>query len=115
MELNDIIGGQYYAAHYIGESHPTIIKALNDGSFKASLGLYPRNNEIQYRFITNNSFACSKDIRLATPQEVHWINCCVNNHNQFVEFDEAMLTFIDPSINYQQDTEYNNILIKLLS
>ena len=114
MQLEDIIGGQYYAAHYIGESHPTIIKALNDGSFKRSSGLYSRNQEIQYHFITDNSFACKEHIRLATPQEVHWINCCINNHNQFVEFDEAMLTFVEAT-NYQQDSEYNNLLIKLLT
>jgi len=114
MELNDIIGGKYYAAHYIGENHPTIIKALHDKSFRRSTGLYTRNKELQYRFIKSNSFECENHIRLATLEEGHWLSCCINN-DKYISYKEAMLTFVDKSINYQQDPEYNNILIKLLT
>lgn len=114
MELNDIIGGKYYAAHYTGESHPTIIKALHDGSFRSSTGLYTNSSRLQYYFAKSNSFECENHIRLATLEEIHWLNCCINK-NEFVSYSEAMLTFIDPSINYQQDSEYNNLLIKLLT
>lgn len=113
MQLKDIIGGQYYAAHYANEAHPTIIKALNNCTFNDSSAIYIRNRETNYRFATGNWSAADRNIRKATPKEIHWLDCCINN-NDFISYEDAMLTFVD-SINYQQDSEYNNILIKLLT
>lgn len=113
MTLNDIIAGEYYAAHYINEAHPTIIKASTRGSFFNSFAIYTRNKETNYRFSTGNWTAADRNIRKATPEEIHWLDCCIDNDN-FISYVNAMLTFVEP-INYQQDSEYNNILIKLLT
>lgn len=114
MELIDIKGGEYYAGHYENEAHPTIIKASNDGSFNNSPAIYTRNKEITYRFAIANWVGCTFNIRKATPQEIHWLDCCIDN-DKFISYKDAVLTFVEPIISYQQDSEYNNILIKLLS
>lgn len=108
MELNAILGGEYYAKHYENEAHPTIIKASNDGSFNNSPAIYTRNKEITYRFAIANWIGCTFNIRKATPQEIHWLDCCIAK-NDFVEYEIALKTF------FQQDSEYNKILIKLLT
>jgi len=113
MRLNDIIADNYYAAHYLGELYPTIIKANKDGGFSNSTGIAKRLSQDYYALYTNNSFACKNDIRLATLEEIHWLNCCIELGHA-ISFEEAMETYIDSTIKYQQDSEYNNILIKLL-
>lgn len=110
MKLYDIISGEYYVAHYYDEPEPTIIKSLIDGGFTKSPGIRTQKNY----FDKINNWSCKQNIRLASVEEIHWLNCCIEN-KQFVSYSEVMLTFIDPTINYQQDSEYNNILIKLLT
>ena len=114
MQLEDIISGEYYAAHYEDESHPTIIKASEGGSFNNSLAIYTRSRCTTYRFSSGNWSAATHNIRLATPQEIHWLDCCIDN-DKFISYEQAMLTYVEPIISYQQDSEYNNILIKLLT
>ena len=48
------------------------------------------------KFEINTSWAYKSDTRtyrLATPEEKHWLNCCITA-NKFITFEEAMKTFI---------------------
>ena len=111
MQLSDIIAGNYYAAHYPGELYPTIIKAKKNGEFCNSTGIAKRLNQDYYVLYTNNSFVCKDDIRLATLEEVHWLNCCIELGHE-VSFEEAMKSF---NIKTEDDPELAKILIKLLT
>lgn len=49
--------------------------------------------------------------KLATPEEIHWLNTCISN-DTFIEYEEAMISYCK-SINL--DSELKQILIKLLT
>ena len=91
MELKDIKADNYYVAYYYNEPYPVVIKAYEDGNFTYSKGV-ARRREKNYYYYNGNSFSCDKNIRLATEEEIHWLNCCIEQH-KFIKYDEAMLTF----------------------
>lgn len=109
MEFKDLHPDDYYYAEYTDNTEFAIVKGT-DGKRP---NIYVDSNKDVKSFWTYNQASARKNIRLATPQEIHWLDCCINN-GDFISYEDAMLTFVEP-INYQQDTEYNNILIKLLT
>lgn len=110
MEFKDLHPDDYYYAEYTDNTEFAIVKGT-DGKRP---NIYVNSNKDVESFWTYNQASARKNIRLATPQEIHWLDCCINN-GDFISYEDAMLTFVDSTINYQQDSEYNNILIKLLS
>lgn len=111
MQLSDIIANNYYAAHYPGELYPTIIKTKKDGEFAYATGIAKRLNQDYYILYKNNSFACKDKIRLATLEEIHWLNCCIEL-KYAIPFEEAMKSF---NLKTKDDPELAKILIKLLT
>lgn len=117
MTLQDVLADNYYVAYYDIDTYPTIIKTTTNGGFWKASGMRRLNKEEAYSFYPNNSFGCSKDIRKATPEEAHWLNCCIEKRN-IVSFEEAMGSFIkEEPITYsnEPDSKLNEILIRLLT
>lgn len=112
IELQNVLANNYYAAYYDIDNYPTIIKTTRDGGFWSCTGMRRDNKESEYSFYTNNSFGCSKDIRKATPEEKHWLDCCIKKGN-IVSFKEAMSSYI-PNSKLEKDPALAEILIKLL-
>lgn len=110
MELKDLKSDDYYYAEYTGNGEFVIVK----GTEGARPNLYVNSDENKNSFWKFNQSSAFKNLRLATPQEIHWLECCIEKRI-FISFEEALKSFIDPSINYQQDPELSNILIKLLT
>ena len=108
MQLTDLKPDDYYYAEYSVHTEFAIVK----GTEGKRSNLYVNSGENKNSFWKFNQSSAFKNLRLATPQEIHWLDCCIDN-NKFVSYEDAMLTFVD--LNYQQDSEYNNILIKLLT
>lgn len=109
MELKDLKLDDYYYAEYTDNTEFAIVKGT-DGKRP---NIYVNSNKDVESFWAYNQASARKNIRLATPQEIHWLDCCINN-DKFISYEDVMLTFIE-LINYQQDSEYNNLLIKLLT
>ncbi len=111
MEFKDLHPDDYYYAEYEELNNMYCIVKGKLGS-RPNLYIDKENNVIR-NFLLDNHCSAKSNIRLATAFEIHWIESCITNNKQ-ISYEDAMLTFVEP-INYQQDTEYNNILIKLLS
>lgn len=114
MQLTDLKPDDYYYAEYIElKDAYCIVKGTDRTKGRPNLYISKKDNLV-INFLIENNCAATTNIRLATHFEIHWLESCIANKEK-ISYDQAMLTFIDPSINYQQDTEYNNILIKLLT
>jgi hypothetical protein len=117
MKLEDVIAGQYYAAHYPGGENPTIIKATHDKSFKQASGIYYRELQDNYNYLSSNAFSCTDKLRLATEKEIHWLDLSIKN-NYIVDYEVAMESFAkEKPITYsnEPDPELAEILKKLLN
>jgi hypothetical protein len=110
MQLTDLKPDDYYYAEYSDHTEFAIVK----GTEGKRSNLYVNSDENKNSFWKFNNCSAFKNLRLATPQEIHWLECCIEKRI-FISFEEALKSFVDSSINYQQDSEYNNILIKLLT
>lgn len=111
MELKDLKSDDYYYAEYTGDGEFVIVK----GTEGTRPNLYVNSERGTTSFWNRNQASAKKNIRLATPEEIHWLDCCIAKKD-FVEYEIALKTFTPPPlINFQQDSEYNKILIKLLT
>lgn len=112
MKVTDLKPDDYYYGEYYDIEGWCIVKgspAIGDRP-----NIYIRESSY-CKYTANNRCAVDKNIRLATLEEIHWLECCINK-NEFVSMITAIESFIkDEPINYQQDSNYNNILIKLLT
>lgn len=112
MKFEDLHPDDYYYAEY--EEFHNNMYCIVKGKLGSRPNLYiDKENNVIRNFLLDNHCAAKSEIRLATAFEIHWIESCITNNKQ-ISYEDAMLTFIEP-INYQQDSEYNNILIKLLT
>lgn len=111
MNFEDLKPDDYYYAEY-EEFHN--VYCIVKGKLGSRPNLYiDKENNVIRNFLLDNHCAAKSKIRLATAFEIHWIESCITNNKQ-ISYEDVMLTFVEP-INYQQDSEYNNILIKLLT
>lgn len=110
MELKDLKFTDYYYAEYVDSEEFVIVKG--------TVGRRPNilHNDTYPRFWMENSPAAEKNIRLATPEEKHWLDWCILA-NKYVEYEEAMKHYIPIVVNKEfiKDPELDKILIKLLN
>lgn len=85
IKKEELIEGEIYKAN--NESLTFIIKATKDLNNVINI---PSYNEFMKSGNFNGSYLTFTN---ATPEEKHWLNTCIEK-NRFIEFDEAMKTFI---------------------
>lgn len=113
MNFEDLKPDDYYYAEY--EQFHNNMYCIVKGKLGSRPNLYiDKENNVIRDFLLDNHCSAKSEIRLATAFEIHWLESCITN-NKKISYNEAMLTFVDPTINYQQDPELSNILIKLLT
>lgn len=83
IKKEELIKGEIYK----NTNNDIIFKCLND---KTSQGVGFRI--INKCFVKNNWFSSNLEYLLATPEEKHWLNTCIEQ-NKFITFEEAMKTF----------------------
>lgn len=100
MELKDVKKDNYYYAEY-NDKISRIIKPINDSNFRNSPGVGegwgPGFTGRSVCFFFNNSWSCNQNIRLATPEEKHWLYCCIKE-NKYISKEEALKTFNNNSL-----------------
>lgn len=110
MELKDLKSDDYYYAEYTGNGEFVIVK----GTEGTRPNLYINFDRNTKSFWKHNQASAKTNIRLATLEEIHWLDCCITK-NDFVEYEIALKAFTPPLIKFQKDSEYDKILIKLLT
>lgn len=109
MELKDVIKGNYYYSEYQNNiSSPNIILAMEDGSFDNCPGVSNKD----YYYSISNPWASNKNIRTATPQEIHHLKVCMKL-NKFIPYDEALL-LLTATIKIEPNLELEKILKNIL-
>lgn len=107
MELKDLKSDDYYYAEYTGDGEFVIVK----GTEGTRPNLYVNSERGTTSFWNRNQASAKKNIRLATLEEIHWLDCCIELGHA-ISFKEAMKSF---KINTKDDPELAKILIKLLT
>jgi hypothetical protein len=113
MQLEDLKSDDYYYAEYIDINGWCIVKGSPVNGRRPNIYINSINHNQSYSF--DNSCAAKKNIRLATEEEIHWLDCCIEK-NEFIEFEEAMKTFIPfRKSNPEADKNLEPIYKKLLN
>lgn len=117
MNKSEVKKGDYIYCEYYDEISSAIIKVSNDGSFYSTPGVTMYSIKESGYFGNTNKWSCDKNIRLATPEEKHWLNECIRL-NKFITKEEAMTTFIPefilPTKWYIDIKKINNDDVKIL-
>lgn len=108
MELKDLKSDDYYYAEYAGDGEFVIVKGTC--GFRPNLFTSPTKQS----FWANNESAAKNNIRLASEEEIHWLDCCIKA-NEYISFEEALLSFIpiresDPEENKELKLIYKKLL-----
>ncbi len=113
MKLEDLKSDDYYYGEYKDMDGYCIVKGPPVNGIRPNIYI----NSIRYRkaYTPTNNCSVDKNIRLATEEETHWLNCCIEN-NKFIEFEEAMKTFIPfRQSNPKADKDLEPIYKRLLN
>ena len=105
MNKQDLIKGEYYYAEYdktLQMPGFCIILTGENNSFRNSKGIYTEF----FSYYKENSFETSKNIRLATSEEKHWLSKCIEL-NKFISKEEAMKSFIPEYVKLIGDSCWN--------
>lgn len=111
MELKDLKSTDYYYAEYVDSEEFVIVKGIEGRRPNLLI------NKSLCKFWMENKPAAEKNIRLATPEEKHWLDWCILA-NKYVEYEEAIKHYVGPTIVTKEpikDPELDKILIKLLN
>ena len=66
------------------------------------------DNTIKNQVLYINSGFAYNNMRLATPEEKHWLNTCIQA-NKFITFEEAMKTFIPEYVEWIDNIGSGNL------
>lgn len=109
MQLEDLKPDDYYYAEYTNPDEKVIVKGTC-GS-RPNLFISPT---IQ-TFWANNDSGAKNNIRLASEEEIHWLDCCIEA-NDYISFEDALLSFIPiRKPNPEADKDLEIIYKKLLN
>lgn len=112
MKVTDLKPDDYYYGEYYDFEGWCIVKG--SPAIGARPNIYIRESSY-YTYTADNKCVADKNIRLATLEEIHWLDVCIEA-NKYIEYEEAMKTYVKPiEPVIQDDPELSNILIKLLT
>ena len=112
MKFEDLKPDDYYYAQYYDANSDEY--CMVKGTIGNRPNIYIDNQKVYGTFYKYNRSSAVIGIRLATQEEIHWLNMCEKG-GIFIPFNEALKTFSYSEPITQTDSEYNNILIKLLT
>lgn len=93
MNKQDLIKGEYYVGTYIGNTTSEFIwKCYTDKSFNYEFRIITNWSE-NLSFVKYGTHSWNDNIRLATPEEKHWLDECIRL-NKFITKEEAIKSFI---------------------
>ena len=111
MQLTDLKIDDYYYAEYSDHTEFAIVK----GTEGRRANLYVNSDENKNSFWKFNQSSAHKNIRLATEQEIHWLDCCIKQ-NTFISYNEAIETFVPfRTSNPEADKDLEPIYKRLLN
>lgn len=91
MELKNLkIGEVYYKANGTADLQNDYLFKHNDRNNSCFIRIQNPYNLTKYS--TNGTFSIITNIRLATPEEKHWLNECIRS-NKYLDKEVAMLTY----------------------
>lgn len=105
MNKKDLKKDDYYYAEYFytnNNGNYCIVK----GTTGARYNLYTKNNS----FYSQNDCMARFNIRLATIEEKHWLDCCIAN-KKFISKEEAMKTFKPEYVECISTHQWGNLKI----
>jgi hypothetical protein len=93
LSKNDLIEGEYYVYDYI--HYYAIGKCLKSSSTHAAcIGGEDTNYNGGNSLWRDNSFTGAKKFRLATLEQKHWLNVCIEA-DKYIPYEEAMKTYTE--------------------